>query len=72
MLTYNELQILKKEVTRLKERGEILDPSNAFERRELHTIIQQLKAIAFSDEDHKRGKRGKLARTNNYLKVVNG
>jgi hypothetical protein len=72
MLTYNELKILEKEVNRLKERGEILDPRNSFERRELHAIIQQLKAIALSDEDRKRGKRGKLVRTNNYLKVVNG
>lgn len=72
MLTYNELKILEKEVNRLKERGEILDPGNSFERRELHAIIQQLKAIALSDEDRKRGKRGKLARTSNYLKVVNG
>lgn len=49
MLTYNELKILEKEVNRLKERGEILDPRNSFERRELHAIIRQLKAIAHKE-----------------------
>lgn len=46
ILTYNELKILQKEVARLKEKGEILDPRNTFERRELHAVIRQLKVIA--------------------------
>ena len=46
ILTYNELKLLQKEVARLKEKGEILDPKNTFERRELHAVIRQLKVIA--------------------------
>jgi hypothetical protein len=63
ILTYDELKILQKEVARLKEKGEILDPRNTFERRELHAIIRQLKAIV----EKPKSRKPKLK-----FKIING
>jgi hypothetical protein len=46
ILTYEQLHILKKEIERLKTKGEILNPNNNFERRELYSIIKQLKELS--------------------------
>lgn len=54
MLSYCELQTLKKEIARLKERGELLDPTNCFERRELQAIIRQLRALSCCVGDKKK------------------
>jgi hypothetical protein len=45
-LSFKELQILRKEIERLRKRGEMLDPHNPFERRELQSIIRRLREIA--------------------------
>jgi hypothetical protein len=45
MLTYKEYKTLCNEVARLRARGEVLDVSNSFERREMQSVIKQLKQI---------------------------
>ena len=60
MLSYKELQILKREVERLRELGNILDPSNVFEAKELRSVISQLKEIAYGSTEKKASNDKKL------------
>jgi len=46
MMTYAELQIIRRELERLKKRGELLDSNNSFERRELQSIVCRLRMIS--------------------------
>ena len=48
-LSYKELVILRKEVERLQKKSEILDPMNFVERRELRTVVEEIKKIADCD-----------------------
>lgn len=44
-MSYEDLKTMKKEISRLQQKGEILDPSNNFDRRELQSVIRQLRDL---------------------------
>lgn len=44
-LSWEELQAIKREIRRISERIQLLDMSNPFERREIHTLTAQLRTI---------------------------
>lgn len=44
-LSYREINILKKEINRLRVKAELLDISNFAERREFQTIMSRLRFI---------------------------
>ena len=52
MLTWNELQTLRRLVNDAKTRLEILDLNNTFERREAYAIINQLRNLVGDAPQH--------------------